>query len=73
MNLGRCSIMRVEIRGAITGLELVSNYGFRQVVLQLDSQTKIFIISSSEEPMHQNATKVLYFWGLSKRDWRVII
>ncbi|CAN1334217.1 Putative ribonuclease H protein At1g65750 [Linum perenne] len=37
MNLGQCSITRAEIRGAIAGLELAWEYGFRRVELQIDS------------------------------------
>ncbi|CAN1789672.1 Putative ribonuclease H protein At1g65750 [Linum perenne] len=53
MNLGHCSITRAEIRGAITGLELAWDYGFRNVELQLDSQAAISLLSSSAVPDHQ--------------------
>ncbi|CAN1127072.1 Putative ribonuclease H protein At1g65750 [Linum perenne] len=54
MNLGQCSITRAEIRGAITGLELAWNYGFRRVELQVDSQAAISLLSSQTVPEHQH-------------------
>ncbi|CAN1126370.1 Putative ribonuclease H protein At1g65750 [Linum perenne] len=53
MNLGACTINRAEIRGAITGLELAWDNGFRQVELQLDSKVTVSLLLSSEEPEHQ--------------------
>ncbi|CAN1127069.1 Putative ribonuclease H protein At1g65750, partial [Linum perenne] len=73
MNLGQCSITRAEIRGAITGLELAWNYGFRRVELQVDSQAAISLLSSQTVPEHQHAVEVLHFQYLCKRDWRVNI
>ncbi|CAN1314236.1 hypothetical protein LINPERPRIM_LOCUS29238 [Linum perenne] len=37
MNLGTSSIIRAEIRGAITGLELAWDFGYMQIDLQIDS------------------------------------
>ncbi|CAN1147966.1 Putative ribonuclease H protein At1g65750, partial [Linum perenne] len=53
MNLGMCTITRAEIRGAITGLELAWDYGFRRVELQLDSKVAISLLLSQDEPEHQ--------------------
>ncbi|CAN1148502.1 Putative ribonuclease H protein At1g65750 [Linum perenne] len=71
MNLGCCTITRAEIRGAISGLELAWDYGFRHVELQLDSKAAIAILLSPEEPQHQHMAEVLYFRELCGRDWRV--
>ncbi|CAN1789673.1 Putative ribonuclease H protein At1g65750 [Linum perenne] len=73
MNLGHCSITRAEIRGAITGLELAWDYGFRNVELQLDSQAAISLLSSSAVPDHQQAAEVIHFQNLCRRDWRISI
>ncbi|CAN1147970.1 Putative ribonuclease H protein At1g65750 [Linum perenne] len=54
MNLGMCTITRAEIRGAITGLELAWDYGFRRVELQLDSKVAISLLLSQDEPEHQH-------------------
>ncbi|CAN1788388.1 Putative ribonuclease H protein At1g65750 [Linum perenne] len=71
MNLGACTINRAEIRGAITGLELAWDNGFRQVELQLDSKVTVSLLLSSEEPEHQRAAEVLHFRNLCKRNWEV--
>ncbi|CAN1179373.1 Putative ribonuclease H protein At1g65750 [Linum perenne] len=73
MNLGHCSITRAEIRGAITGLELAWEYGFRSVELQLDSQAAISLLSSTTVPEHQQAAEVIHFHNLCRRDWRISI
>ncbi|CAN1188181.1 Putative ribonuclease H protein At1g65750 [Linum perenne] len=54
MNLGQCSITRAEMRGAIAGLELAWDFGFRRVELQIDSKIAVRFLSSSETPMHQH-------------------
>ncbi|CAN1308034.1 Putative ribonuclease H protein At1g65750 [Linum perenne] len=73
MNLGACTVTRAEIRGAIGGLELAWDYGFRRVELQLDSKVVVSMLLSSEEPEHQQAAEVLHFRNLCKRSWEVRI
>ncbi|CAN1180946.1 Putative ribonuclease H protein At1g65750 [Linum perenne] len=46
MNLGRCSITRAEIRGAVEGLRRAWEAGFRKVALQMDSQAAITLLTS---------------------------
>ncbi|CAN1753236.1 Putative ribonuclease H protein At1g65750 [Linum perenne] len=70
-NLVQCSITRAEIIGAITGLELAWQYGFRQVELQVDSKSAISLLLSPDPPEHQQAAEVIYFQNLCRRDWRV--
>ncbi|CAN1133397.1 Putative ribonuclease H protein At1g65750, partial [Linum perenne] len=73
MNLGRCTVTRAELRGAITGLELAWSYGFRKIDLQLDSRAAVAMLACTEDPIHQYAAEVLTFRELCKRDWRVEI
>ncbi|CAN1195125.1 Putative ribonuclease H protein At1g65750 [Linum perenne] len=73
MNLGVCTITRAEIRGAIAGLAMAWEYGFRRVELQLDSQVAISLLTSSQVPEHQHAAEVLHFQNLCRRDWIVNI
>ncbi|CAN0877525.1 hypothetical protein LINGRAHAP2_LOCUS11934, partial [Linum grandiflorum] len=40
-NLGRCTITRVELRGAIVGLMLAWDHGYRKVNLQPESQCAV--------------------------------
>ncbi|CAN1845039.1 Putative ribonuclease H protein At1g65750 [Linum perenne] len=72
-NLGRCSVTRVELQGAIHGLELAWNMGFRRVELQMDSSVAIDLFMATEEPMHQHAGEVLSFRELRTRDWSINI
>ncbi|CAN1799141.1 Putative ribonuclease H protein At1g65750 [Linum perenne] len=37
LNLGKCSITRAELRGAVSGLQLAWERGYRKIQLQLDS------------------------------------
>ncbi|CAN1301573.1 Putative ribonuclease H protein At1g65750 [Linum perenne] len=73
MNLGWCTVTRAELRGAITGLELAWSYGFRKIILQLDSRTAVAILTNRDEPSHQFATEVLTFRELCHRYWKVEI
>ncbi|CAN1775820.1 Putative ribonuclease H protein At1g65750 [Linum perenne] len=73
LNLGQCSITRAEIRGAIAGLEMAWNFGFRIVELQIDSQAVVSLLTAPGVPEHQHASEVLHFQNLCKRDWRVNI
>ncbi|CAN1768425.1 Putative ribonuclease H protein At1g65750 [Linum perenne] len=73
MNLGRCSVTRAELRGAIHGLELVWSMGFRSVELQLDSKAAIDLLLATGEPRHQHAGEVLSFRELRERHWSVNI
>ncbi|CAN1798458.1 hypothetical protein LINPERHAP1_LOCUS21718 [Linum perenne] len=43
-----------ELRGAISGLELVWEFGYHLVELQLDSKVAINILTASEDPHHQH-------------------
>ncbi|CAN1141554.1 hypothetical protein LINPERHAP1_LOCUS29479 [Linum perenne] len=73
MNFGCCTITRAEIRGAISGIEISWNYGYRQVELQLNSHAAISMLNSRDEPLHQYATKVIYFIELCCLEWNVHI
>ncbi|CAN1777220.1 Putative ribonuclease H protein At1g65750, partial [Linum perenne] len=68
MNLGRCSVTRAELRGALQGLERAWVDGYRLVELQLDSTAAISLLLSEEDPSHQHATEVLKFRGLQRRN-----
>ncbi|CAN1127783.1 Putative ribonuclease H protein At1g65750 [Linum perenne] len=44
MNLGKCSITMAELRGAVSGLQLAWERGYRKIQLQLDSQCAIHLL-----------------------------
>ncbi|CAN1819267.1 Putative ribonuclease H protein At1g65750 [Linum perenne] len=73
LNLGRCSVTRAELRGAIYDLELAWSMGLRSIELQMDSRAAIGMFLSTAEPLHQHAGEVLSFRELRARDWSVSI
>ncbi|CAL1366987.1 unnamed protein product [Linum trigynum] len=73
MNLGKCTITRAEIWGALKGLELAWEAGHRQVELQLDSRTTMSLLKDSGQHNHQHANLTLSFQALLRRDWIVRI
>ncbi|CAI0451814.1 unnamed protein product [Linum tenue] len=73
MNLGRCTITRAEIWGALRGLQMAWDSGHRRVELQLDSTTAISLLSPGSPTNHQHANLVIQFRELLGRDWEVVI
>ncbi|CAI0419974.1 unnamed protein product [Linum tenue] len=73
MNLGRCTITRAEIWGALRGLQMAWDSGHRRVELQLDSITAISLLSPGSPTNHQHANLVIQFRELLGRDWEVVI
>ncbi|CAI0459471.1 unnamed protein product [Linum tenue] len=73
MNLGKCTITRAEIWGALKGLEIAWDAGYRRVELQLDSQTAITLLQDTGSHSHQHASLTLAFQSLLRREWEVRI
>ncbi|CAN1125267.1 Putative ribonuclease H protein At1g65750 [Linum perenne] len=48
-NLGKCSITRAEIRGALEGIWLAWTRGFRKVQVQIDSEAAVAILLDSSQ------------------------
>ncbi|CAN1162503.1 Putative ribonuclease H protein At1g65750 [Linum perenne] len=48
-NLGKCSITRAEIRGALEGIRLAWIRGFRKVQVQIDSEAAVAILLDSSQ------------------------
>ncbi|CAN1331699.1 Putative ribonuclease H protein At1g65750 [Linum perenne] len=71
MNIGRCSITRAELRGAIRGLQTAWELGLTKVELQVDSSAIVQLVEEEGEPTHQHAMEVLEFRDLVARDWDV--
>ncbi|CAN1786718.1 Putative ribonuclease H protein At1g65750 [Linum perenne] len=71
MNIGCCTIMRAELRGAIAGLRCAWDLGLRKVELQVDSKSVIDLFNDNDTPTHQHAMEVLDFQELCKRDWEI--
>ncbi|CAN1256833.1 Putative ribonuclease H protein At1g65750 [Linum perenne] len=72
MNLGSCSITRAEIRGAVEGLRRTWEAGFRKVVLQMDSQVAITLLTSDSNMNNHHSLEIEQL-ELCNREWRVEI
>ncbi|CAN1747938.1 Putative ribonuclease H protein At1g65750 [Linum perenne] len=70
-NLGKCSITRAELTGAVTGIERAWDLGVRELTVQLDSLCAIKLLSDSGSTNHQHACIVERFRALMNRDWQV--
>ncbi|CAN1163550.1 hypothetical protein LINPERHAP2_LOCUS25080, partial [Linum perenne] len=57
-NLGSSSITRAELRGSVSGLQLVWGRGFRKVQLQLDLQCAILLLQSNDHVDHIHVTTI---------------
>ncbi|CAN1779199.1 Putative ribonuclease H protein At1g65750 [Linum perenne] len=73
MNLGRCSITRVEMRGAIEGLRRAWDAGHRNVILRVDSRAAISLLTRESETPHQHTMESMEFQDLQRRDWRLVV
>ncbi|CAN1836419.1 Putative ribonuclease H protein At1g65750 [Linum perenne] len=73
MNLRFCSITRAELRGAVRGLQLAWEAGFKKVILRMDSQAAISILTNEDTVEHQHGLEVITFRELCSRDWTIKI
>ncbi|CAN1823102.1 Putative ribonuclease H protein At1g65750, partial [Linum perenne] len=67
-NLGKASIMKVELRGVIEGLRLAWDNNFRKVAVRVDSMAIISLIRGEDNPTHQHAREVNSIREFFKRD-----
>ncbi|CAN1732206.1 Putative ribonuclease H protein At1g65750 [Linum perenne] len=72
-NLGNCSIMRARMRGAIEGLTRAWNAGYRKVLLQLDSQAVITLLTDARNTRHLHVLETDRFKELQSREWELVI
>ncbi|CAN1124680.1 Putative ribonuclease H protein At1g65750 [Linum perenne] len=73
MNLGKCSITRAELRGAVSGLQLAWERGYRKIQLQLDSQCAVQLLQGYDLEDHAHETMIIMARELLRRDWEVRI
>ncbi|CAN1185483.1 Putative ribonuclease H protein At1g65750, partial [Linum perenne] len=72
VNLGRCSITRAEICGALEGVRRAWDAGYRKIEVQMDSKMVMSILLNSEPgSSHQYTLEVLEFQEWLQRDWEV--
>ncbi|CAL1368849.1 unnamed protein product [Linum trigynum] len=73
MNLRMCSITRAELRGAVEGLQLAWDAGYRHVRLELDSACAIQLLRSPDSSEHHHAAIIDRAIELLQRQWEVEI
>ncbi|CAN1156116.1 Putative ribonuclease H protein At1g65750 [Linum perenne] len=71
MNIGKCSITRAELRGAISGLKCAWDIGLRKVELQVDSSVVTKLFQEEGIPTHQHSMEVMDFQDLMRREWDI--
>ncbi|CAN1753623.1 Putative ribonuclease H protein At1g65750, partial [Linum perenne] len=67
------SITKAELRGAVSGLQLVWDRGFCKVQLQIDSHCAVLLLQSDDREDHIHATTIQRAQDLFRRDWEVRI
>ncbi|CAN1810413.1 Putative ribonuclease H protein At1g65750 [Linum perenne] len=72
MNLGRCSITRAEICGALEGVRRAWEAGHRKLEIQMDSKVAVGILLNRDPASsHQFTLEVLEFQEWLQREWTV--
>ncbi|CAN1274248.1 Putative ribonuclease H protein At1g65750 [Linum perenne] len=72
-NLGRCSIMRAELRATEIGLMIAWDMGFKKVHLQLDSMAAVTAILGDQEEESRHGRTLESILELRSRNWEVTI
>ncbi|CAI0545960.1 unnamed protein product [Linum tenue] len=73
INLGSCSITCAELRGAVEGLQLAWDTGFRCIRVELDSLCAVQLLRSLDSPDHQQAAIIQRFRELLTHQWEVVV
>ena len=68
VNLGRCSITRVEIRTVLYEVEMAWKLGIRKLEIQMDSECVVSTLTSEEIPCNQHASLLAKFQRLHATD-----
>ncbi|CAI0454456.1 unnamed protein product [Linum tenue] len=72
-NVGKCSIAAAELKGAIVGLQLAWEKGYRKVQLKMDSTITIAIIWDRSDDDHRHGLLEKQVNHLLERDWDVAV
>ncbi|CAN1725731.1 Putative ribonuclease H protein At1g65750 [Linum perenne] len=72
-NLGRCSIMRAELRAAVFGLMIAWDRGYKKVHLQLDSLAAVSAILGNQGEDSRHSRTLGTITELRSRNWEVTI
>ncbi|CAN1140837.1 Putative ribonuclease H protein At1g65750, partial [Linum perenne] len=71
VNLGKCSITRAELTGAVIGMERDWALGIRDLTVQLDSLYVVQLLTDMGKLEHQHATIVSRYRSLLYRAWNL--
>ncbi|CAL1384470.1 unnamed protein product [Linum trigynum] len=72
-NLGSCSITAAELKGALEGLKIAWQRGYRRIQLNLDSLTALEIIKQRQNDNHRHGSLAKQFSYLLNLDWEVTV
>ncbi|CAN1725538.1 hypothetical protein LINPERHAP1_LOCUS119 [Linum perenne] len=73
MNLGLYSIIRVELRWVLIGLNLAWNVGYRNVIVQTDFRAANSLLTNDDETIHHCSLEVIQFKELRSTSWEIKI
>ncbi|CAL1408813.1 unnamed protein product [Linum trigynum] len=72
-NLGSCSIMAAELKGALEGFKIAWNEGYRKIELKLDSTIAVDIIKQCDRDDHRHGSIAKQFALLFSLDWDLCV
>ncbi|KAK2634118.1 hypothetical protein Ddye_028910 [Dipteronia dyeriana] len=73
LNKSMGSIIEAELWGIYEGLKIIWKAGFRNVTIELDSQTVVFLLSNNSPMNHLLFSLIQECRSLMNNDWRCII
>ncbi|CAL1398112.1 unnamed protein product [Linum trigynum] len=72
-NLGACTITRAEIKGVIEGLNRAWDYGYRKVMVGIDSTAALHLLTTTDQEDQRYLILIKQFQRLLNRNWEVKI
>ncbi|XP_050238477.2 uncharacterized protein LOC126687968 [Mercurialis annua] len=71
--IGHCSVLQSELWGALDGLDIAWNKGFRNVILEMDSKLAVDAIAKNRSPTNANSNLLNAIRCILNQDWQVHI
>ena len=68
-NLGVCSVTSAELWGLFHGLSIAWLYGFRRVIVEVDSKCVLQLVSPSSPIINEHFSLIQAIQELLRRDW----
>ncbi|KAH9771139.1 putative ribonuclease H protein [Citrus sinensis] len=70
-NLGVCSVTSAELWGLFHGLSIAWLYGFRRVIVEVDSKCVLQLVSHSSPIINEHFSLIQVIQELLRRDWLI--